>query len=180
VGVISAAVGAGAVLGAVGTGVIARPIGLRRLPWLGLLVGGAALLALSRCTGLVTAVIACFVLGVAVGVINASDQPITLRVTPSNMIGRVGAVFGPIVQLANLIGLGLAGVLAGGVLKSLHGSLAGFTFGPYDTVITGAGVLMILAGLVTIRAMRHFPDAAQVFDDQPDAVESAVRSDATT
>ena len=36
-----------------------------------------------------------------------------MRVTPSTMIGRVSAVFGPLMQLANLIGLGLAGVLAG-------------------------------------------------------------------
>jgi MFS family permease len=182
VGVISAAVGAGTVLGAVGTGVIARPIGLRRLPWLGLLVGGAALLALSRCTELVNAIIACFALGVAVGVINASDQPITVRVTPSNMIGRVGAVSGPLVQLANLIGLGLAGVLAGGVLKSLHGSLAGITFGPYDTVIAGAGALLILAGLVTIQAMRHFPESAseQINDTvkrEPTNTVGDVRSD---
>ncbi len=130
----------------------------RRLPWLGLLAGGVALIALSRCTGLATAVTACFVLGVAVGVINATDQPILLLVTPSDMIGRVGAVLGPLMQLANLIGLGLAGVLAGGVLRSMHRVVAGLTFGPYDTVLGGAGALLILAGLVTIRPLRHLPE----------------------
>ncbi|HEY2794741.1 MAG TPA: MFS transporter [Micromonosporaceae bacterium] len=170
VGVVSAAIGAGAVLGAIGTGLIARPLGLRRLPWLSLLTAGVALIVLSRCTGIVGAVIASFVLGVAIGVINATDQPILLLVTPPEMIGRVGAVFSPLMQVANLIGLGLAGVLAGGLLGSIHESVAGVTFGPYDTVFTGAGVLLVLAGLVTIRPMRHLPEPQTVESEPAEAL----------
>ncbi|WP_051367520.1 MFS transporter [Hamadaea tsunoensis] len=160
VGVISAAIGTGAVLGTITTGVVARVVGLGRLPWLGLLGGGIAIIALSRCTAVGPAIAASFVLGIAVGIINATDQPITLRVTPPDMIGRVSAVFSPLVQLANLVGMGLAGLLAGGAWKSLHRAVAGTTFGPYDTILAVAGVLFILAALVTIRPMRHLPEAA--------------------
>lgn len=170
VGVLSAVIGVGAIGGAITTGLLANLVGLRRIPWLGLLVGGASVIALSRCTAIGPALAASFVLGITIGVINASDQPITLRVTPSQMLGRVSAVFSPLLQLANLIGMALAGFLASGSLKSLHHNVFGVTFGTYDTIFAGAGILFIAAALVTIRPMRHLPEAEPSSEaDAPEA-----------
>jgi MFS family permease len=172
-GAISGAVGVGAVAGALGTGLIAHRVGLGRLMWLALIVGGCALIGLSLCTELVWAIGACVLLGVAVGVVNAVDTPITLRVTPAHMMGRVSAVFSPLVQLSNIAGMALAGLLAGGVLRSLHVVIAGVTFGPYDSVIAAAGLLFILGGLATVAPMRHLPPAAPD-DESADASQLAV------
>jgi MFS family permease len=164
-GTVSGAVGVGAVAGAMGTGMIAdRVVGLGRLLWLSLIVGGLALIGLSLCTALPWAIAACVLLGIAVGVVNAVDPPILLRVTPAHMVGRVSAVFSPLTQLSNIVGMALAGLLAGGALRSLHVVVAGFTFGPYAAVIAVAGLLFILSGLATVAPMRHLPPSAAPAD----------------
>lgn len=158
VGVFSAVIGVGAIGGSITTGLLAGLVGLRRIPWLGLFVGGASVIALSRCTAIAPALAAGLVLGIAIGAINASDQPITLRVTPSAMLGRVSAVFSPLLQLANLTGMAMAGVLASGWLRSMRHNVFGLTFGTYDTMFACAGILFIVAALVMIRPMRHLPE----------------------
>jgi hypothetical protein len=81
-----------------------------------------------------------------------------LRITPPDMLGRVSAVFSPLVQLANVGGMLIAGILASTVLPRLHVVVAGVTFGPYDTILGVAGLLFIISGLV-IGPMRNLPDA---------------------
>ncbi|HEY7433328.1 MAG TPA: MFS transporter [Streptosporangiaceae bacterium] len=154
-GTTSGTIGAGAIAGALAVGVTAGRAGLGRLLWLSLIAGGLALIGLSRCTALPPALGACLLLGVAVGIINAVAGPLMLRTTPMKLMGRVSAIFSPLLQIASIASMALAGALASTVLARFHTVIGGVTFGPYDTVITISGLMFAAAGLALISPMRH-------------------------
>jgi MFS family permease len=78
--------------------------------------------------------------GVAFGVVNAAVPPLLLAAIPAPLIGRVMAVFNPVQQLANVVSMAAAGVLAG-VL-------------PVRTIFGVSALLVIAAGLALIRPLR--------------------------
>jgi len=149
-GTLVGGVGGGAIVGALLSGMLARWLKPTRLFWLALIVGGAALIGLSRATNLTAAIVASALVGIAVGMLNAVVPPILLDVTPSYLIGRVSAVLSPLQQLASIISMVLAGVLASTALRGFHAVVGGITFGPDDTVFTAAGLLFVIAGIATI------------------------------
>ena len=149
-GTIAGAVGAGFVGGALMVGRVARRVHPTRLFWLSLLGCGITLIGLSRTTSLIPAIVFAALLGVAAGVLNAAFSPIILEVTPSRLLGRVSAVLSPLQQLASIVSMVLAGLLASTVLRGFSAKFIGLSFGPYDTVFAAGGVLLLLAGLATI------------------------------
>jgi MFS family permease len=125
------------------------------------------LVGLACCTAIAPALIACFGLGAGVGVVNAMDAPISLRTTPSHMIGRVSAVFSPLLQLSAIVAMAVAGYLASTVLRHFHLVIAGVTFGPYNTLFAIGGILFVLSGLASIVPLRDIPEASAA--TEPDA-----------
>ena len=158
-GVISGAIGVGAIAGAIGTSALARRIQLGKLTWLALIGGGIALIGLSRCTSIGLAIVMCALLGLMIGIVNAADPPIMLRIAPPHMVGRVSAVFSPLTQLSNIAAMAIAGLLASTALRGFHAVVAGQSFGPYDTILGVSGLLFIAAGLATVVPMRGLPAA---------------------
>jgi MFS family permease len=142
-GVLYAAVGAGAVAGALLAGAVAGRVGPARLFWVGLLLGGLGLLGYSRVTSLAVAVPVLGVAGVAFGVVNTAVPPLLLASIPPSLIGRVMAVFNPVQQLANVASMAAAGALAGVV--------------PVRTIFGFSALLVFGAGLVLIRLLRQVP-----------------------
>ena len=82
-----------------------------------------------------------------IAMLNTALTPLLISAAPREFMGRVIAVFGPVTQLATMVATVLAGWLAGTALRNTAGSLAGVHFGPVDTVLAGAGFLIVLAGL---------------------------------
>lgn len=154
-GAVSGTIGAGAIAGALAVGASAARAGLGRLLWLSLIGGGLALIGLSRCTALLPALGACLLLGVAVGVVNAVTGPLMLRTTPIELIGRISAVFSPLLQVSSVTSMALAGAIASTALTRFHTVIAGITLGPYDTIITISGLMFLAAGLALISPMRR-------------------------
>ena len=76
------------------------------------------------------------------------------------MIGRVVALFAPILSVGRLVGAILAGFLASSVLSGLHAQLLGQTFGPVDTIFMASALLCLIAGLYTAWKLRAVPTAA--------------------
>ena len=151
-GTIMGAVGGGSIAGALGAGAVAKRLRPTTLFWISLLGCGVTLIALSRATSLIPAIITAALLGIAAGVLNAVFSPILLEVTPSRLLGRVSAVLSPLQQLASIVSMVLAGLLASTVLRGFSAKFIGLSFGPYDTVFAAGGVLLLLAGLATIAA----------------------------
>lgn len=153
-GTVIGSVGAGAIVGALLTGLIGRWLRPQQQFWVSLLVCGGALIALSRCTALVPAIAVAVLLGLGAGLLNAAIYPIILSTTPAAMIGRVSAVLSPLQQLASIVSMALAGLLASTVLRGFHATVGGLHFGPYDTVFAVGGLLFAVAGLASIGPMR--------------------------
>ena len=149
-GTIMGAVGGGSIAGALGAGAVAKRLRPTTLFWMSLLGCGVTLIALSRATSLIPAIITAALLGIAAGVLNAVFSPIILEVTPSRLLGRVSAVLSPLQQLASIVSMVLAGLLASTVLRGFSTKFIGLSFGPYDTVFAAGGALLLLAGLATI------------------------------
>jgi MFS family permease len=154
-GTFAGSVGVGAIAGALIAAAIAGRIRPGQLFWLSLTVCGVALIALSRSTSLATAITFAVLIGVGGGVVNAVMGPILLAETPANMLGRISAVLSPLMQLAEIVSMILAGVLASTVLRGLHFSVAALHFGPYDTVFAVAGLLFVIGGVSAIAPMRR-------------------------
>jgi MFS family permease len=164
--------GLGSVLGALAAGVIAAKIAPRRLFWMGLVAAGVLIIAYSRMTVLLPALILLALIGIVVGSLNVAISPLLLSVTPQEMIGRVVSVMGPLQQIAALVSTAVAGFLVSTALRGLHQSFAGTTFGPYDTVFAVGGLLFIIGGLAAIPLLAGTPagQTAQAADTGPVAV----------
>jgi MFS family permease len=139
-GVLYAAVGAGAVAGAMLGGWAAGRIGAARVFWLGLVAGGAGLLGFSQLTSLPVAAGVVGLVGVAFGALNAAAPPLLLASIPQRLIGRVMSVFNPIQQMANIASMATAGALAAAV--------------PVRTIFAVSALLIIAAGLALIVPLR--------------------------
>jgi MFS family permease len=174
-GALSGSVGGGALIGALLASAIAHRLRPARLFWISLICCGAAFVDLSRATDLASALIAGVLLGLAVGVLNSVVSPIILSVTPSHLIGRVSAVLSPLRQLASIVSMVLAGVLASTLLRGFHATVAGMKFGPYDTVFAAAGLLFMIAGIASIGPLsrsREQPAASADLADPTDELTS--------
>jgi MFS family permease len=153
-GFLGVALGAGLTLGAVITGFLARRVGVTRMFWLSLIIGGLSILLYARMTSFLPALLLLFVYGILVAVQNVTATPLVLHTTPPELIGRVGAVFTPLMTLAALLSMALAGILDSTLLRGLHMNVFGASFGPVDTIFTGTGIASIIAGLYAVLSLR--------------------------
>jgi sugar phosphate permease len=117
-------------------------------------VAGILVVVYSRMSVLIAAIAVLVLIGMVVGTLNGAIQPLILGAVPQEMLGRVVAVFNPLQQVATVTSTAVAGVLASTALHNLHAHFAGMTFGPYDTLFTFAGLLLIAGGLASIPLLR--------------------------
>lgn len=127
--------------------------------WLCLIGHGLALLTLSRMTSVLPGILCVLVMGVTQASVFVAVRPLTVLVTPRPLIGRVMAFEGPMITVASLVGGALASTLASTVLANFHAQLVGITFGPLDTLLAAAGLLIagggVYARLTLYRAVKQ-------------------------
>lgn len=160
-GTIGMAEGIGGLLGTLAAGWVITRAGASRVFCIGLVLSGIAIVCYSRTSSLIVALAVIVVIGLVAGCVNTAIAPLILATTPQHMIGRIMSVIGPAATVAGIASLAAAGTLTSTVLRGLHASLAGVTFGPYDTVIAVGGLLFMVAGLAAIAPLhRAAPDSA--------------------
>jgi MFS family permease len=162
-GLLDAVFGVGAVLGAVLAAAVTERLGAARAVWLSLVLLGALVLVYARLAAFAPAAALLFVCGAPMAALQVSAGTLIMQVTPKEMIARVSSMMDPAAVLAMLLGTALAGYLDGAVLRGFHAHLLGFSFGPVDTIFTGAGVLVLLGGLAAARGFRSpcIPEAEE-------------------
>jgi MFS family permease len=153
-GLVSAAMGAGALLGAIGVSVFAKRLNMAHVLWVSLLLCGLLIVVYSRMTAFVPAIIVLFTAGIPMAALNVAVMPLMLQVTPRELIGRVSGVLQPAVSVATVGGIGVAGLLAGTVLHGFRARTIGMTFGPTDTIFTAAGLFGLVAGIYAMYGLR--------------------------
>jgi MFS family permease len=145
-GVLSGSAGIGLLLGSVLAAIFAARIGYGRVVWLSLIALGALMVVYARMTSLWPAVVVIVLVGVPNAALNVAITPLLLLVTPRALVGRVMAILTPVINVANLAGMALAGYLASVTLVEFHEEALGFTFGSVDTIFMAGGVIALLGG----------------------------------
>jgi MFS family permease len=114
---------------------------------------GAMLVAYSRMTSLLPALILLFIGGVLQALLNVAIGPMLLHVTPRELIGRVVSIIQPAATLSSLLSIAVSGYLASTLLVDFHTRLLGITLGPIDTIFTVAGLLALISGLYSLTSL---------------------------
>lgn len=170
-GFLGLALGAGLTLGALLAGLLTRRLGVTKTFCLGLLIGGASMLVYARMTSFFLALFVLFIYGVAVAAQNVTATPLVLHKTPASMIGRVGAVFTPLMTLASLLSVALASILDATLLRGLHATVLGISFGPVDSIFMAIGGLSLIAGIYAVISLRGVNPPVEEAEDTPAEIE---------
>jgi MFS family permease len=139
--------GVGVVIGLPLTATLVKRVSEVEVLWIFLICHGLVTLILSRVTTLIPGMVCGFLLGFFSSSIFLSVRPLTVLVTPRELIGRVMSVEMPLITMASLAGGILASTLASTALSGFHATFAGMTFGRLDTIFVGVGILTIGAGV---------------------------------
>ncbi len=158
-GALKAAIGVGSIIGALLVGRLTGWLGDVRVFALGLTATGLAVLAYSRAESLPPALVLVALAGVPLAMVNAVTGPIVLRSTPQHLLGRINSVLNPLIYLASIGSMALAGVVSA-ALEGLHATVAGVTVGRIDAIFGVGALLMIASGLLAYRPMARHAAAA--------------------
>jgi MFS family permease len=145
-GFLGAALGAGTILGSLLAGRITKRLGVTVAFNGCLLAGGVVLLAYTRAGSLIAGVIAIFVFGALLGVVNANFGPLLMAAIPRQLMARVLSVFTPVQQASQIAGALVSGWLAT-ALVGMSVEAGPVTLHRLDTIL-GAGALLLIVGAI--------------------------------
>lgn len=145
-GILSMALGVGAILGSLVAARAVGWLGARTAAWLALLIVGVLIIGYARQTAFVPALVIVVLFSIPVAIVNTVLTPMILAVTPQHFLGRVLAVLQPVAQLASMLSVVIGGALASAA-HGFHATVLGLHIGAVDTIFTGTGVLILLGGL---------------------------------
>ncbi|HLI09449.1 MAG TPA: MFS transporter [Ktedonobacteraceae bacterium] len=152
-GTLPMAVGVGSVLGAVLSAGLVKRLGSARLLWLNLYIVGFLLILFSRQSTLALALLLLCLIGFPLGALNTAMGPLLMHAIPHEIMGRVMSVLATSQTLSNLVSVSLAGFL-GTLLVGLRVDVLGMTFGTYDTIYIGTGLLFLLGAFYAMVNLR--------------------------
>jgi hypothetical protein len=89
-------------------------------------------------------------------------MPLLLRAMPRAYLGRVVALLVPLFGLASALASLIAGALAGAPMGAFHLSVGGLHLGLLDTIIAGAGMLVLCGGLHARTGLTAMPVQEEV------------------
>jgi len=162
-GLYVACFGSGVLVGLPLVAALARRLSEVETLWSSLVCYGITMLVLARVSSVIPGMVCGLLLGFFSASIFVTVRPLTVRVTPRQLIGRVLAFEVPLINIASLLGGTLATVLAWTVLRDFHATIAGMTFGRLDTIFLGIGLLAVGAGvfarLTLYRAVKNLETA---------------------
>jgi MFS family permease len=154
-GVLATASGLGALAGAALTAIWSKRVRATRVYSYGLVLIGALMVCYSQLTSPLGAIAILFLTGVPTAAVNSMIGPLVLRSAPVHLLGRVSTVLAPATRLASLLSVALVAWLASTVLRDLDATVAGVHFGTIDTILLGAGLVIVASGAWAVHALRR-------------------------
>jgi MFS family permease len=152
-GFAAMAFGAGYILGAVSAGRIARWISAKQIVSWGLILTAVLFALYARQTSFAAALACTVALGIPVALLNVGVSPLLMAAIPKEYVGRVMAVINPGQEVASIMSTVIGAWLASTVLVGYHAEIGSLHIGRIDTIFTGAGVLLLLAGIYGLFAL---------------------------
>jgi MFS family permease len=168
-GTLNAAFGVGSIVGSLLAATVTKWLGQARAFGVGIIATGLMVLVYSRTSMIATAIVFLALASVPLAIVNVVLGPLVLQETPKELIGRVNAVLSPVVYLASMLSMALAGFLASTVMHDMQVTFAGVHFGRIDTIFGVSALLMTAAGAVAIRLLTKTPSKQPVEQLQPPA-----------
>jgi len=153
-GFLNTATGLGVTVGALLAAAFAQRLGVTRVLSIGLTLSGLLVIVYARLTSFIPALIIMFIQGLLVAGVNVAVNPLVLRTTPRELLGRIAAVATTGLSLSNLLAVAIVSSLASTVMYDFHATILGITFGPIDTIFVFAGLLATLGGLYAVFNLR--------------------------
>lgn len=160
-GIYTAVAGIGAIISSLIAGWLVKRLGIFRSLWLTPLIFGVVMVFNARLSNFYVALPPRFLLGMPGIIFNVAVMPLIFRITPRDFIGRAASIFTPVVTISSMLAMLLSGYLNSTILNNFHMTLLGISIGPIDTIFTGSGALMIIAGLFTFMSLRSERLAAE-------------------
>lgn len=115
---------------------------------------------LARMSAVLPGLAGFFLLGLSNAGVVVTTRPLMMLVTPREFMGRMQAFSESISTASALLGATLASSLVA-MLHQLHAVVLGMAFGPNDTIFTGIGVVMIVAGVYTMKTLGNIRSALE-------------------
>lgn len=166
-GVLGTVASIGAIAGAAVITALGKRLSAPKVYAYSVIATGVALICYSRMTTPQGAIIVMVVYGVTLAGVDSMFGPLLMRSTPDHLLGRVSSALQPISQVASMVSMWVMVWLASTVLHDLNVSVSGVHFGPIDTIFTAGGVLIVLTGLLTARALRRTGAGGEAIDRAP-------------
>lgn len=153
-GTLNGALGAGMIVGSLLMARAARRLGERRLFGWGILATALLLFVYARSPSLLFSIGVLGLVGIPLAMVNAVLGPMLLNEIPNRLLGRVNSALNPLVYVASVSSMSLAGILASDLGPDFAWSFAGLHFHRIDTIMTVSSCLMALAGAVAVIRLR--------------------------
>ncbi|MFJ4680343.1 MFS transporter [Kitasatospora sp. NPDC088783] len=158
-GTLNGALGLGSIAGALLSPRLAARIGERPVFAWGIVATALLVFAYARSTSLPLTVALLGVMGVPLAMVNTVLGPIILQETPNRLLGRINAVLNPLVYLASVASMALAGLLASRMAPGFTANLGGLHLHRIDLILSCSAGLMALAGATAVSRLRPVPPA---------------------
>jgi MFS family permease len=149
-GLLSAAFGAGLIIGAALTMLLARKIGLVRTYCLSVIVYGILGLMYARMTSFAPAILLLLLQGLVNGVTETLMITLVIQIAPRDFVGRVLSVFTSLYGLAYICATMTAGSLDSTLLRGFHIVVLHIAFGPVDSMFTAIAIIAIIGGVFAV------------------------------
>ena len=148
-GVMAVAMGIGLVLGSLVAPRVVRKLGPATTTTFAMVAAGAVYMVYARQTTFAAGLVVILLFEVPVAVVGTAMEPILLAAVPPGFYARVMSAFGTLNQGTLILSMALSGWIASSALHGFHGTVLGVHIGPIDTVLTLAGLAIVLGGAVS-------------------------------
>ena len=146
-GLLSTGMGVGLIFGSlVASRVVAR-LGAVRTLWVTIIGAGLVYLLYTRQTNFAAGLATGLLFMVPLAIMNTAMTPVALEIIPRRLFGRVISAFGTFSQGTQMLSVVLCGWLASSAMLHFHAAPFGVHVGPIDTILTVAGVLIVVSGV---------------------------------
>jgi predicted MFS family arabinose efflux permease len=169
-GLFSFGIGVGLIIGSLVAAKVVARLGASRTLWITMTATGLVYLLYARQTTFVGGFLLAMLFIIPIAIMNTGIGPLLLALIPQALFGRVMSVFSTFNQGTQMISMVVSGWLASSIMLHFHATPLGIHVGPIDTILTVAGLLIVLAGGYAFFALpRGDLDPAP----EPDAIDPA-------